>query len=108
VIHLLSNAIPIIAIQASLIESNGVRSLFFTTVLNTYEELDDGTTIDEQNFDKEFWNRKAKWVSDIADALLPIVGRHFDAPFIGYVKNYISITSGSYHRLRLHPRIASA
>jgi len=39
VIHLLSNAVPIIAIQASLVESNGTKSLFFTTVLNTYEGL---------------------------------------------------------------------
>jgi hypothetical protein len=59
VIHLLSNAVPIIAIQASLVESNGTRSLFFTTVLNTYEELDDGTSIEEQSYDKEYWNRKS-------------------------------------------------
>jgi hypothetical protein len=104
VIHLLSNSIPIIAIQASLVESKGVKSLFFTTVLNTYEEIDDGTVTEEQSYDKEFWNRKARWVTDAAEALLPIAARHFDSPSLHYLKNYISISSGSYNRLWFHKR----
>lgn len=104
VIHLLSHSVPIIAIQASLIESNGVRSLFFTTVLNTYEELDDGTPAEEQSYDREFWNRKAKWVAEAADALMPITEKHFDAPALRYLKQYISISSGSYNRIWFHKR----
>jgi hypothetical protein len=104
VIHLLSNAIPIIAIQASLVESNGVRSLFFTTVLNTYEELDDGTAVEEQSYDKEFWNKKAKWVGEAADALLPIAAKHFEAPSLRYLKQYITIASGPYNRMWFHKR----
>jgi hypothetical protein len=104
VIHLLSNAIPIIAIQASLVESNDVRSLFFTTVLNTYEELDDGTAVEEQSYDREFWNKKAKWVGEAADALLPIAAKHFEAPSLRYLKQYISIASGSYNRMWFHKR----
>src|SRR6476661_4794225 len=46
VIHLLSHSIPIIAVQVSMISANGKRSLFFTKVLDTYEEVDDGTSID--------------------------------------------------------------
>ena len=38
VIHILSHSIPIIAIQVALIENNGKRSLFFTKVLDTFEE----------------------------------------------------------------------
>lgn len=104
VIHLLSNAIPIIAIQASLVDSGGMRSLFFTTVLNTYEELDDGTAVEEQSYDREFWNKKAKWVGEAADALLPIAATHFDDPSLRYLKHYISISSGSYNRMWLHKR----
>ena len=89
VIHLLSNAIPIIAIQASLVESNGVKSLFFTTVLDTYEELDDGTATEEQNYDKEFWNKKAKWVTEAAEALLPIAAKQFKSPSLRYLKQYV-------------------
>lgn len=104
VIHLLSNAIPIIAIQASLVESNGVRSLFFTTVLNTYEELDDGTATEDQSYDKDFWNKKAKWVTEAAEALLPIAAKHFESPSLRYLKQYISISSGSYNRVWFHKR----
>lgn len=106
VIHLLSNAIPIIAIQASLVESGGVRSLFFTTVLNTYEELDDGTAVEDQSYDKDFWNKKARWVAEAAEALLPIAAKHFDNPSLRYLKQYISISSGSYNRLWFHKRTA--
>src|SRR5688500_11233764 len=104
VIHLLSNSIPIIAIQASLVESSGVKSLFFTTVLDTYEELDDGTAVEEQNYDKEFWNKKARWVTEAAEALLPIASRHFESPLLRYLKQYISISSGSYNRVWFHKR----
>src|SRR6266436_2271915 len=104
VIHLLSNAVPIIAIQASLVASNGTKSLFFTTVLNTYEELDDGTSIEEQSYDKDFWNKKARWVAEAAEALLPIAARHFESPTLRYLKQYISISSGSYNRMWFHKR----
>ncbi len=104
VIHLLSNSIPIIAIQASMVESGGVKSLFFTTVLNTYVELDDGTPVGEQSYDKEFWNKKARWVTDAAEALLPIAEKHFESPSLRYLKHYISISSGSYNRLWFHKR----
>ncbi len=101
---LISNSIPIIAIQASLVESNGVKSLFFTTVLNTYEELDDGTAVEEQSYDKDYWNKKARWVTDAAEALLPISAKHFENPSMRYLKQYISISSDSYNRVWFHKR----
>lgn len=104
VIHLLSNAVPIIAIQASLTSSNGIKSLFFTTVLNTFEELDDGTSIEEQSYDRDHWNKKARWVGEIADAVLPLAGKHFESPSLRYLKQYIAISSGSYNRMWFHKR----
>ena len=38
VIHLMSWAIPIVAVQANIVEANGQKSLNFTRVLDTYEE----------------------------------------------------------------------
>jgi hypothetical protein len=106
VIHLLSHSIPIIAIQASLVESNGVKSLFFTTVLNTYEELDDGTATEEQSYDRDYWNKRARWVPDAAVALLAIAARHFEGPSLRYLKQYITMSSGSYNRLWFYRRTA--
>src|ERR1700693_693075 len=44
VITLLSNSIPIVAVQVSLLEVGGQKSVFFTKVLDPYEEIDDGTS----------------------------------------------------------------
>lgn len=104
VIHLLSNAVPVIAIQVSLTETNGIKSLFFTTVLNTYEELDDGTSIEPQNYDRDYWDKRAKWVVEAADALLPLSTQHLDSPSLRYLQQYIAISSGSYNRMWFHKR----
>ena len=66
VIHLLSYSIPIIAIQVSLIVSNGQRILFFTKVLDTYEEIDDGTSLVDKNYNREYWTKKSKWTLETA------------------------------------------
>jgi hypothetical protein len=50
VIHLLSNSIPIVAIQAALLQNGTSKSLFFTKVLDTYEEVDDGMSIEQHAY----------------------------------------------------------
>jgi hypothetical protein len=50
VIHLLSHSIPIIAIQVALLQTGETKCLFFTKVLDTYEELDDGMSIQEHAY----------------------------------------------------------
>src|SRR2546426_6973029 len=51
VIHLLSHSIPIVAIQVALLQTlEKRRSLFFTKVLDTYEEVDDGMSIQENAY----------------------------------------------------------
>lgn len=104
VIHILSHSVPIIAIQASLIESNGKRSLFFTKVLDTYEEVDDGASVLEVEVNRDFWNKKARWTADAADKLLSVVTPVFDAPQLGYVKNYVAVTVGRNNYFWLHKR----
>jgi hypothetical protein len=47
VIHLLSHSIPIIAIQVSILAAYDKKSLSFTKVLDTYEEIDDGVSLTE-------------------------------------------------------------
>lgn len=104
VIHLLSHSVPIIAIQASLIEANGKRSLFFTKVLDTFEEVDDGSSVLEIEVNRDFWNKKAKWTADAADRLLAAVNSELGAPQLSYVKNYIAITVGRNNFFWLHKR----
>ena len=90
VIQLLSHSIPIIAVQANLIESGGNKALHFSKVLDTYEEIDDGTG-DGEIYDEAFWIKKATWTIDAARALLDAIGDKFDSPSIRFVKNYIAL-----------------
>jgi len=92
VIHLLSNNIPIIAIQASLIETHGKQSLFFSKILDTYEEIDDGTSEIPIRITREDWGKKSKWTLETADSLIEILSDVFGGAILNYVKSYISIS----------------
>ena len=91
VIHLLSHSIPIIAIQANIVESPNGRTLFFTKVLDTYEEIDDGTSITNENYDEQFWVAKSPWTLETAKTLFDTVSQELDEPGINYVKSFIAI-----------------
>jgi hypothetical protein len=104
VIHLLSHSIPVIAIQVSMLTTSGKKSIFFTKVLDTYEELDDGTSLEDRTYNREDWARKAKWTLDAADALLNVTRDVFGEPILNYVKAYVAITVGGYNYMWLHKR----
>jgi hypothetical protein len=105
VIHLLSHSIPIIAIQASLLQSNGAKSLFFTKVLDTFEEVDDGTSIvDNRPYNRDDWMLKAKWTVETADTLFAIAQDVLTDPKLNYVKEYIAITVSGNNYLSLRKR----
>lgn len=104
VIHILSHSIPIIAIQVALIENNGKRSLFFTKVLDTFEEVDDGSSIIDVEVNRDFWLKKAKWTVDAADVLLNLIKNELKEPRLSYVKNYVAINVGRNNYFWLHKR----
>ena len=58
VIHLLSHSIPIVAIQVALLQANGKKTLFFTKVLDTFEEIDDGTSLEDKTYNREYWVKR--------------------------------------------------
>lgn len=104
VIHLLSHSIPVIAVQASMLEVNGKRSLFFTKVLDTFEEIDDGTSLDDKNYNREYWTKRAKWTLEAAESLLNITKSVFTDSVLNYVKYYVAITVAGYNYMWLHKR----
>lgn len=88
----------------SLISLKGARGLFFTTLLDSFEEIDDGTSLDDKSYDREYWNRRSKWTVDVADVLLELAREHFSAPALNYLKYYIAISADSYNCMWLHKR----
>ncbi|MBF0307408.1 MAG: hypothetical protein HQL41_17380 [Alphaproteobacteria bacterium] len=93
VIHLLSHSVPIIAIQAALLEAGGQRFLWFSKVLDTFEEIDDGTSIETQECNRDYWSASASWTLAAADALLAIARRVDANATLSYVRSYIAIGS---------------
>ncbi|RJP76455.1 MAG: hypothetical protein C4522_17870 [Desulfobacteraceae bacterium] len=105
VIQLMSQTIPIIAVQVNLIESAGQKSLHFSKILDTYEEPDDGTS-DGEIYDETFWRKKAPWAIEAARALLEVVGDLFDSPTVRFVKNYVAFTVLGNNFFWFHKRSA--
>jgi hypothetical protein len=104
VIHLLSHSIPIIAVQVSMLTANGNRTVFFTKVLDTYEEIDDGTSLQDRTYNREDWIRKGKWTLDAADTLLQVTKSILGEPILNYLKGYVAITVGGANYMWLHRR----
>lgn len=103
VIHLLSHSIPIIAIQVSMLQLDAQRALSFTKVLDTYEEIDDGSSIEGQTYNRDYWTKKAAWTLDAADALLNVAKEVIPEVRQDYTKHYVSLGSKKNH-VWLHQR----
>lgn len=106
VIQLFSHSIPIIAIQANMIEINNQKVLHFTKILDTYEEPEDGSGI-EEIYDELFWKKKSTWTIETAKELLKTIGEIFESPSLRYVKNYIAINVFGNNYFWLHKRSAN-
>jgi hypothetical protein len=107
VIHLLSYSIPIIAVEVSLLSVNDTKSLHFTKLLNTYEEVDDGTSLDTRNYNRDYWVQKAKWTLDAAVTLLEQTSSVIKTAVMTYAKGYIAITIDGSTYMRLYKRSAN-
>jgi hypothetical protein len=106
VVHLLSYSIPIVALQVSMLNVNGKQSLFFTKVLDTFEEIDDGSSLASEGitYTREDWAKKAKWTLEAADALLNVTKGVFGEPVLNYLKYYVAITVGGSNYMWLNSR----
>jgi hypothetical protein len=105
VIHMLSHSIPIIAVQASLLRVNENQTIFFSKILDTYEELDDGTSLDDTTYNRDYWIKRAQWTLDAADALLRVTDGLFAGPKINYLKYYVALDVSGSNYFWLHRRM---
>jgi hypothetical protein len=104
VIHLLSHSIPIIAIQASLLNTGTRKTLFLTKVLDTFEEIDDGTSFDEKTYSRDYWLKRSKWTIEAAEALQNVTKNTFGESQLNFLKYYIAITVAGNNYMWLHKR----
>lgn len=89
IIQIFGQNIPLIAIQANIIESTSLRCLHFTKILDIYQEPE----IDppEPPADREYWRKKAPEMLEAADALLPLLKPICNIDGLTYRQNTISM-----------------
>jgi len=104
VIQLLSNSIPIIAVQVNIVEAGATRVFHFSKVLDTYEEPEDETGVTNEIHDEDYWRTKSSWTLDTAKALIEALHPVFPSAALNLVKHYISIEVDGNACMWLHKR----
>ncbi len=76
VVQLLSMAVPIIGIQANIVEVGAVRALHFTKVIDSYEEPeeDEGR---QPTYDEKHWVETAPWTLECARWYKDLLARFY-------------------------------
>jgi hypothetical protein len=89
VIQILSLNVPMIAIQADLLEVNGEHILNFSKILDVYVEPEDEEEINIVT--ESTWNDKAKWTLDTAKELFNMLSNETKNISLKYTQSYINI-----------------
>lgn len=104
VIQILSDAVPLIAIQVNIVKSPHGQSLHFTKILDVYEEPDDDTSVDSGTYDEAYWNTRSKETLGAAKILLDLTHDVYATPELRFNKYSIVIASGGYNQLAVRKR----
>jgi antitoxin component HigA of HigAB toxin-antitoxin module len=104
VINLLSNNVPLVAIQANIIQINDERSLHFTNILDAYEEPEDSTSQLSGNYDRDYWKYRSEKTLKVVEYIHELTSNIYDNPTVGFNKSYITVTSSTYNQLSVRQR----
>ncbi len=103
VVHLLSMAVPIIGIQANIVQIGETKGLHFTKVIDSYEEPEEEET-QQQAYDEKYWIEHcpgtlecAKWYKGLLERL------YGDVP-IKYFEEYTSLSLDGIARVWVNKR----
>jgi len=97
VIQLLSNSVPLIAIQANIIDIEGRRSLHFTKILDIYEEPEDEDPTTDEKYNEEYWKKKSISALEIAKKLFENTKDIYNNPTFLFRKSRITISCDGYN-----------
>jgi len=104
VIQLMSLNIPMIAVQADLLEVNNDKILNFTKIIDIYSEPEeDESEIKQVN--ESTWNNDSPWTNSNAKALHEILKGKHDRINLRYTQGYISINIDGRNDYWLFKRI---
>lgn len=104
VIQILSGAVPLIAIQANIVQSAHGQSLHFTKILDVYEEPDDDTSTDDGGYDEAYWARRSAETLETATYLQELTKDVYVDCELRFNKYSICIASSGYIQMRVRQR----
>ena len=102
VVHLLSQAVPIIGIQANIVEVRGNRALHFTKIIDSYEEPE----IEQPVIGPEYWAQKCPWSFECAEKYKVWLNARFPEVQVKYFESYIALTCAGKARVWVTKRKA--
>ena len=105
VIHLLSYSIPVIAIKASLLNVGDKRAIYFSKVLDTYEDPDDGTSLDSGSYNREYWLKRGPWTLEAIEELQRATQSVLATSSLAYLKYYVALEVSNNNYFWIHRRM---
>jgi hypothetical protein len=103
VVHLLSLAVPIIGIQATIIEVAGTRALHFVKIIDSYEEPEEAE-ISQTSYDEKHWIDNYPGALECAKWYKSLLERIYGEVIIKYFETYISLTFDGLARVWITKR----
>ena len=91
VVHLLSLSIPMVGIQANLIDADGKRALHFVKVVDLFEDAEEEPEGRGEVYNEEWWKTNAPWTIENAQSLVKALEKVFPKVELRFVKSYVSL-----------------
>jgi hypothetical protein len=90
VVHLLSQSVPIVGIQVSIVKVQEATALHFTKIIDSFEEPEDEEP-QQEAYTEKHWIEKYPGVLACANWYRDLLLRHYPEINIKYFKHYISL-----------------
>ena len=103
VVHLLSMAVPIIGIQANIVQIGDAKALHFTKVIDSYEEPEEKEPT-QTSYDEKHWVDNYPGTLDCARWYRDLLARFYGDIPTKYFESYISFTVGGIARAWVNKR----
>jgi hypothetical protein len=103
VVHLLGMAVPMIGIQANVVQIGGVRGLHFTKVIDSYEEPEE-VEAPQQAYDEKHWIDNYPGTLECARWYKALLEKLYSEVPTKYFEHYISLSVGGTARVWITKR----
>ena len=104
-VHLLSKAVPIVGIQANIVQVGETRALHFTTVIDSYQEPEEEESTQET--DEKYWLERSPAALECARWYSEMLARYYGGVPMKFGKTVITLYVGGTVRVAVFPKKAN-